>query len=89
MRPDLYYRMVEAYYYREQKSWLPFRRLSAIVANLIRGEDDPIVKDSDIEWLTLIDKPLPPPIKSGPVVWSEQDLQKFYKEYNINPESNG
>lgn len=89
MRPDLYYIMVEAYYYREQKAWLPIRRLSAIVANLIRGEDDPIVKDSDIEWLTLIDKPLPPPIKSAPVVWSKEDLEKFYKEYNVTSESNG
>lgn len=89
MRPDLYYRMVEAYYYREQKSWLPFRRLSAIVANMMRGEDDVAIKDSDIEWLTLIDTPPPPPKKTAPVVWSDEDLEKFYKEYNITPENNG
>lgn len=85
MRPDLYYRMVEAYYYRQQKECVPIRRLSAIVSNLMRGEDDEITKESDIHWLSMIDEPPKPKKKSEPIVWSDERLQQFYTEYGIKP----
>lgn len=73
--------MVEAYYYREQKAWLPFRRLSAIVLNAIRGEDDKPVKEHEIQWLTMIDEPPAPPKKSEPVVWTDEQLKEFQKKF--------
>lgn len=83
MRPDLYYRMVEAYYYRQQLAWLPFRRLAAIVANMARSEESEPVEENQIEWLTMIDTPPPPKIKSEPVYWDDEKVKAFQRSIGI------
>jgi len=76
MRPDHFFRMVEAYHYNEEKSIIPIRRLSAIVANLLRSEDDAVIKETDIHWLTMIDKPEPPKITSKPIYLTPEQIRE-------------
>jgi hypothetical protein len=76
MRPDHFFRMAEAYHYNEEKSIIPIRRLSAIVANLLRGEDDKIIKETDIHWLSMFDKPEPPKITSAPIILTPEQIRE-------------
>ncbi|GAB3511703.1 hypothetical protein [Emticicia fontis] len=55
MRPDNYLRMVEAYYYNEQKAWLPWRKLYTILTN-IGAEEGDYIKETDLFWLHFIDE---------------------------------
>lgn len=54
MRPDIFKRMVEAYYYNEQKEWLKWRPLHVSLYNL--GAEQAI-KETEYLWLPYIDKP--------------------------------
>lgn len=77
MRPDNYRRIVEAYYYNEQKSWLPFRKLYAIIGNMLGSEDNGTIKEQDFVYLSMIDTPPPQKKESPPLVLTaEQKRQK-------------
>ena len=85
MRPDHFFRMIEAYHYNEEKSWLPIRRLSSIVANMMRSEDDKVVKESDIIWLSMFDKPEPPKITSAPIILTPEQIREKQIRAGITP----
>ena len=55
MRPDHYMRKVEAYYYNEQKSWLPWRKLYTMIHNSF-SEEKETCEETEIMWLPLIDE---------------------------------
>lgn len=75
MRPDNYLRLVDAYYYREQKSWLPWRKLYAIVINALSEER---ITEEEIIWLPYIDKEEPPEIKSTqPIILTREEIRKL------------
>jgi hypothetical protein len=76
MRPDNYRRIVEAYYYNEQKSWLPFRKLYAIIGNMMGSEDNGEIKEQDFIFLPMIDTPPPPKKQSPPLVLTDEQRRE-------------
>jgi Asp-tRNA(Asn)/Glu-tRNA(Gln) amidotransferase A subunit family amidase len=77
MRPDNYRRIVEAYYYKEQKSWLPFRKLYNLIGNMLSSEENSQIKEQDFIFLPMIDTPPPPKKQSKPLVLTaEQKREK-------------
>lgn len=52
MRPDHFQRMVEAYRYREEKSWLPWRKLFTVLHNNFSDDN---LSESEAIWLPMID----------------------------------
>jgi hypothetical protein len=75
MRPDHFFRMVEAYHYNEEKSWMQTRRLGAIILNMMRGESDKVIKDSDVQWLPMIDKPFKK-ITSPKIIMTPEEMRE-------------
>lgn len=62
MRPDHYMLKVEAYYYNEQKSWLPWRKLYTMFHNSFSEE---VSEETEMMWLSMIDE-----------IEEEQEIQK-------------